>query len=275
MKNKILIIIVLLGLLPFSCGKLELTKTGNDPLNESANGTLKDGLLPLCNIADAVVGKIGITSVVGNTFQYKFVVSNAGAGILYLNRMYFQTYLSEDAILDAADQAAGGSIFGDTAPALNFHESFTQAWYYNPTSPVDITRYHFVIIQVLVRPKFSMPECSTTNNVRAQDIGCNLSEAFISNITINNKTYIGRIPGAWQVGQVSQPGFADLKERSTLGCQNAALVRQRAFFPRIRLKTAYRINAPVIGEKIRAIQARNEAFSPWRPGCVGRFSQRN
>ena len=186
MKNKILIIIVLLGLLPFSCGKLELTKTGNDPLNESANGTLKDGLLPLCNIADAVVGKIGITSVVGNTFQYKFVVSNAGAGILYLNRMYFQTYLSEDAILDAADQAAGGSIFGDTAPALNFHESFTQAWYYNPTSPVDITRYHFVIIQVLVRPKFSMPECSTTNNVRAQDIGCNLSEAFISNITINN-----------------------------------------------------------------------------------------
>jgi len=186
MKNKILIILVLLGLLPLSCGKLELIKPVNDPLNESANGTLKDGLFPQCNIADAIVGKIGITSVVGNTFEYKFVVSNAGAGILYLNRMYFQTYLSEDAILDATDQAAGGSIFGDTAPALSFHQSYTQAWYYNPTSPVDITRYHFVIIQVLVRPRFSMPECSTANNVAAQDIGCNLSEAFISNITINN-----------------------------------------------------------------------------------------
>src|SRR6478609_9471960 len=186
MKNKILIVIVWLALTPLSCGKLELTKTGRDQANESANGTLKDGLLPLCNIADAVVGKIGITSVVGNTLEYTFVVGNAGNGILYLNRMYFQTYLSEDAILDATDQAAGGSIFGDTAPALNFHESYTQAWYYNSSSPVDLTRYHFVIVQVFVRPKFSMPECSTANNVAVKDIGCNLSDAFISNITINN-----------------------------------------------------------------------------------------
>src|SRR6478672_1144793 len=109
MKNKLLIIF-LLGLISFSCGKLELTKNGTDPLNESANGTLKNGLFPLCNIADAVVSKIGITSVVGNTLEYTFIVGNAGNGILYLNRMYFQTYLSEDAILDATDQAAGGSI---------------------------------------------------------------------------------------------------------------------------------------------------------------------
>ncbi|HEV8515718.1 MAG TPA: hypothetical protein VGQ59_20690, partial [Cyclobacteriaceae bacterium] len=112
MKNKIFVLIVLLGLISFSCGKMELTKPVSDPLNESLNGTLKDGLLPLCNIADAVVGKIAITSVVGNTFEYKFVVGNAGNGILYLNRMEFQAYLSEDATLDATDQAAGGSIFG-------------------------------------------------------------------------------------------------------------------------------------------------------------------
>jgi hypothetical protein len=188
MKNRIGAIIVLFGLMTLSCEKMNVSKSDDPALSGLENQSLKEGFIlePTCKIADAVVGKINITSVVGNTFEYTFLVGNAGIGTLYLNRMYFQAYLSQDAILDASDPAAGGSIFGNTAPALAYGETYTQNWYYNPTTPVDLTQYNYVIVQVLVRPKFTMPECTLTNNVAAKSIGCVLADATISSVNIAN-----------------------------------------------------------------------------------------
>lgn len=104
--------------------------------------------------------------------------------------MYFQAYISEDDVLDAGDMAAGGAIFGDTAPALAYRESYTQSWYYNPTTPENLTQYHYVIVQLGVIGKSTMPECTLVNNVRAQDIGCNLAEAMISAINITSVDHI-------------------------------------------------------------------------------------
>jgi hypothetical protein len=187
MKNNIRAMLVLAGLMTLSCEKMELNKSDNRSLLDLESPTLKEGLLaPACKTADAIVGRIAITSVVGNTFEFSFLVANVGAGTLYLNRMYFQAYVSEDATLDPSDQPAGGSIFGDTAPTLAYGETYTQDWYYNPTTPVDLTQYNYVIVQVLVRAKFSMPECTLANNIAAKSIGCVLADASISSVNITN-----------------------------------------------------------------------------------------
>jgi Concanavalin A-like lectin/glucanases superfamily len=187
MKNKLLFMLALVALMTLSCNKMELIKSEKDLSISGLDSPLKDGLLvPSCKFADAVVSKITITSVDGNIFKYKFVVANIGGSTLFLNRMYFQTYISTDAVLDPSDPVAGGSIFGDTAPALTYGQTYTQSWYYNPTVPENLTKYHYVIVQLLVRPKFTMPECFTANNIGVEDIGCNLAEAIISNINITN-----------------------------------------------------------------------------------------
>jgi hypothetical protein len=188
--NKLRAILVLAGLIAFSCEKVELTRSDSanlSDLNSYGKGDLLAPLAPTCyKYPDAVVGKIAINNVVGNTFDYTFLVGNIGGGTLYLNRMYFQTYLSEDATLDPSDPPAGGSIFGDTAPALVYGETYPQNWYYNPTTPVDINQYNYLIIQLLVSPKFTMIECSTANNIGVRQIGCVLADATISSVDITN-----------------------------------------------------------------------------------------
>jgi hypothetical protein len=191
MRKKITVILVLAGLITFSCEKLEITRSDDPHSKDLANENLRDGLFgPTCKLPDAVVGKIVITNVVGNTFEYSFVVGNAGASSLPLSHMYFQTYLSTDNVFDPSDVAAGGSIFGDTAPSLAYGETYVQSWYYNPTTPVNITDYHFLVVQLLVRPKFLLKECSATNNIAIRDIGCNLADGYVSDVNITNVNHV-------------------------------------------------------------------------------------
>jgi hypothetical protein len=191
MRKKITVILVLAGLITFSCEKMEITRSDDPRSKDLANENLRDGLFgPTCKLPDAVVGKIVITNVVGNTFEYSFVVGNAGASTLPLSHMYFQTYLSTDNVFDPSDVAAGGSVFGDTAPSLAYGETYVQSWYYNPTTPVNITDYHFLVVQLLVRPKFLLKECSTANNIAIRDIGCNLADGYVSDVNITNVNHV-------------------------------------------------------------------------------------
>src|SRR5215213_8751255 len=115
MKNKILVMLSLTALIALSCEEAELIKSDRNSLNDPGGQNIKDTLLGLgCHLADAAVDRIVITNVVGNTFDFTFRVINQGIDPLYLNRMYFQPYLSEDAFLDPSDLIFRGSLFGDT-----------------------------------------------------------------------------------------------------------------------------------------------------------------
>jgi hypothetical protein len=188
MRKKITVILVLAGLITFSCEKLEITRSDDPFSKDLANENLRDGFFgPTCKLPDAVVGRISITNVIGNTFEYDFVVGNAGASSLPLANMYFQTYLSMDNVFDPSDVAAGGSVFGPGAPSsLPYGETYVQSWYYNPTTPVNITDYHFLVIEVLPRPKFVVTECSLKNNIAIRDIGCNLADGYVSDVNITS-----------------------------------------------------------------------------------------
>lgn len=139
-----------------------------------------------CNLADLYISNVNITSVDGNEFEYSFTVTNTGWDTVFLDKMFFQTYLSADNVYGPGDAAAGGSMFGTSAPALAKDESYTAYWYYHPTTPVDLTAHPYLIIQVADFPDGSVPECNTVNNNTVHYIGCNLAELVISNITISN-----------------------------------------------------------------------------------------
>jgi len=91
-------------------------------------------------------------------------------GLPYLlAKMFFQTYVSKDAVYDASDKAAGGSIFSGTPPNLAKDESYSQNWYYAPTAPEDLTVYKYLIIQIGVWSG-SVPECNLDNNTASARI---------------------------------------------------------------------------------------------------------
>lgn len=137
-----------------------------------------------CNLADLDITTIKINSVSGNTFNFTFTVKNLGWAPLPLSKLYFQAWVSTDAVLDASDKPAGGSIFGSTAPTLAKDGTYSRSWTSNPT--VSITAYKYVIIEVKEITANTVPECNKTNNVQAQAIGCNLADLDITTININS-----------------------------------------------------------------------------------------
>lgn len=211
MIKKIHLITAFAGVMLLSCEKQEITPSvlKNDRLT-------RESLRPRipCKLPDAAVGNITILNVAGNTFEYEFTVTNVGASDLPLEKMYFQTYLSADSAYGPGDVAAGGSVFAG-APTLAYGDSHVQDWYYNPTKPVDISEYHYLIVMVIVNPKSDLTECTTINNVAIQNIGCNLTDAFISEINITAVDHVANTfeynftvtNGGWAALNLSQMFF--------------------------------------------------------------------
>jgi hypothetical protein len=80
--------------------------------------------------------------------------------------MYFQAWVSTDAVLDASDKPAGGRIFGTTAPNLAKGATYSGSWTSNPT--VSIATYRYLIMEVKVISGNTVAECNTANNVQTK-----------------------------------------------------------------------------------------------------------
>lgn len=160
---------LLMSMVMFACSDMELKKTdvlaidkGNIPVSG------KSGFL--CAVGDVAVGDVQFSSIVGNTFAYTFKVTNIGAAGFPLGQTFFQTYVSQDSTYDITDQPAGGAIFFSGPATLAAGASYTQSWSYNPSTPVDIHVYKYLIIKVAPRSG-TIFECRTDNNTKAQRIG--------------------------------------------------------------------------------------------------------
>lgn len=137
-----------------------------------------------CTLADLQVSNITITNVSGNSFTYTYTIRNAGGATLYLNRFYFQAYVSQNSIYDTTDQPAGGSIFSNATIVLAPGQTYTGTWTSNPF--VSITTYPYLIFRVQLRSGYSQAECSLTNNNYTRYIGCNQADLDITAINITN-----------------------------------------------------------------------------------------
>src|SRR5690349_11425245 len=171
MKSKSYMIF-LLAVFSLSCEKMEITRSDRSA-PKGTEEMARSSRPPACALPDAAVSSFIIDHLVGDNLSYHFTVTNFGTGDLPLSSMYFQAYLSTDDIFDiTTDVPAGGSIF-TTAPILASGDSFSQAWSYGTTPSVNLTDYHFLIIQLQSVDGVVPEECSIVNNVSIHDLGCN------------------------------------------------------------------------------------------------------
>ena len=133
-----------------------------------------------CNLAELSITSITILTVSGNTFQYNFTIKNTGWAPLPLSKFMFQSYVSANTVLDAGDSPAGGAIFGSAAPTLNHDEIYTGFWYYNPTTPVDLTLNPYLLFHVFETSGNQVVECQETNETFKYILNGSLREAAIS-----------------------------------------------------------------------------------------------
>jgi len=137
-----------------------------------------------CTLSDLVVDNITITNVSGNIVNFNFTIRNSGWAPLPISKMYYQAYVSKDAVYDGTDQPAGGSNLNTNLPDLLHDQTYTGSWTSYPF--VSITEYPYIILQFNPQYGKVVPECNTANNVGSAYIGCNLAELSITNLVINS-----------------------------------------------------------------------------------------
>jgi hypothetical protein len=124
---------------------------------------------------DLIVSKVTITQINGNYFEYDIEFKNIGAGTVSIdgnnthpNIPGFQAYLSTNITLDNQDVAAGGNtVAGGPSFTLTTGQTYVRAAKYNPTNPVTITNYPYLIL-VITAPGSN--DCNTTNNIAVKYI---------------------------------------------------------------------------------------------------------
>ena len=142
----------------------------------------------VCAQADATVS-LSVTNVVNNSVSFTYSIKNNGSAILYLNRMYFQTYISANSTYDASDLPSGGSIFSNNTIALSYGQVYSGTWTSNAVGG-SITGKPYLLYQLKVRSGYSMPECNTTNNNIAYYYGCNIADFDVTSLSFTNIDYI-------------------------------------------------------------------------------------
>jgi hypothetical protein len=138
----------------------------------------------VCAQADATVSVL-VTNVVNNSVTFTYSVKNNGSATLYLNRMYFQTYISANSTYDASDLPSGGSIFSNNTIALTYGQVYSGSWTSNAVGG-SITGKPYLLYQLKVRSGYSMPECNTTNNNIVYYYGCNIADFDVTSLSFTN-----------------------------------------------------------------------------------------
>jgi len=136
-------------------------------------------------LPDLQVTSLTITAVDGNAFNFTYKIKNGGKfGPIYLNRFRFQAYVSKDNVLDASDLLAGGSNFGDNAPALSVGQTYSGTLH--SASNGSIEEYHYLLFDVKLRTGFTQPEITTSNNRLAKYLTPSFPDLSISNLQLNS-----------------------------------------------------------------------------------------
>jgi hypothetical protein len=149
-----------------------------------ANNTLAKDVAP--SFADLVVSSIVVNSIDGNTLSYTYTISNNGASTLYLDRFYFQAYVSQNSVYDATDVPAGGSIFGIAPLTLAPGATFTGIWSNNPG--VSLQTYPYLVFDVRLLSGQVHPQLSVANDRYVKYLLPSFADLVVSNITVTNIT---------------------------------------------------------------------------------------
>jgi len=147
-----------------------------------ANNTLAKDVAP--SFADLVVSSIVVNNINGNTLSYTYTISNNGASTLYLDRFYFQSYVSQNSVYDGTDVASGGSVFGSAPLTLAPGTTFTGTW--SSTVSVSLQTYPYLIFDVRLLSGQVHPQVSLTNDRYVKYLPYSFTDLVVTDITLNS-----------------------------------------------------------------------------------------
>ena len=94
-------------------------------------------------------------------------------------------------------------------------------------------------------------------------------------ISIQENTFVGGVPGAGQIGQVSQAILAQFEQRSAFAGEHAALRCPWTAPSQVGLVASHRIDAIVVRKQVWAVQAGDQALGQFGPGIEWRLGNGN
>ncbi len=144
------------------------------------NNTVSKSLPPY--FTDLSVEDITVDNVHGNTIDYTYTIRNTGISTLYLERQYFQTYVSNNGSIDATDVLTGGDLFTSTPLALNPGESFTKSATTTAPSHVNLIYHRILILDARLLNGQSQPQNNHDNDRGARSIVNSLANLAVNNI---------------------------------------------------------------------------------------------
>ncbi len=138
-------------------------------------------LLP--SFADLAVTNIAVNNVNGNSVGFTYTVRNQGNSTLYLDRFFFQTYVSANNVYDASDSPSGGAIFSTGSLTLAPGASYSGNWTSNAS--VNLQTNPYLIFDVRLRSGYVHPQISLTNDLYVKYLTPSFADLIVSNITVN------------------------------------------------------------------------------------------
>lgn len=133
--------------------------------------------------ADLVVNNIAVNQVNGNSVGFTYTVTNQGNSTLYLDRFYFQTYVSSNNVYDASDSPAGGAVFTTGSLTLAPGASYNGGWTSNAT--VSLQTNPYLIFDVRLESGQVHPQTSLTNDRYVKYLTPSFADLVVSSISVN------------------------------------------------------------------------------------------
>jgi hypothetical protein len=148
-----------------------------NPDKNHGNNTFMKAIPPV--FTDLVVEDVTIDNVYGSTIDFTYTIRNNGVSTLYLDRQYFQTYVSYNNSINPNNVLTGGGLFSPTPLTLAPGESFTNSTF--TTASGDLHYYRFLILDARLLAGQSQPQQNHDND----HFGRFIPSSF-ANVTVNN-----------------------------------------------------------------------------------------
>jgi hypothetical protein len=149
-----------------------------NPDKNHGNNTVLKSIIP--TFTDLVVEDVTIDNVYGATVDYTYTIRNNGVSTLYLDRQYFQTYVSYNNSINPNNVLTGGGLFTPTPLTLSPGESFTNSG--TTTATGDLHYYRFLILEARLLAGQSQPQQNHDNDHFGRFIPTSFANVMVNNI---------------------------------------------------------------------------------------------
>ncbi len=149
-----------------------------NPDKSHGNNTVFKSIIP--TFTDLVVEDVTIKNVYGEVIDFTYTIRNNGVSTLYLDRQYFQTYVSYNNSINPNNVLTGGGLFTSTPLSLAPGEIYTNSS--TTTATGDLHYYRFLILEARLIAGQSQPQQNHDNDHFGRFIPTSFANVMVNNI---------------------------------------------------------------------------------------------